>query len=69
MKSVFVLISTFLLAGVARGSAVLELRTQGDYVQKTSGTASFTYYYGCGYPGKPQLGVPPGAHTLSLAPL
>jgi hypothetical protein len=69
MKSVFVLISTFLLAGAARGSAVLEPRTQGNYVQKTSGTASFTYYYGCGYPGKPQIGVPPGAHTLNVPSL
>jgi hypothetical protein len=52
MKSVFVLISTFLLVGAVNGSALLEPRTQGNYVQKVNGTASFTYYYGCGAPGK-----------------
>ena len=52
MKSFVVLISAFVLAGVVNGGALLEARTQGNYVQNPSGTASFTYYYGCGAPGK-----------------
>lgn len=53
MKLVFALILTLLLAVAVHGSALLEPRIQGNYVQKSSGTASFTYYYGCGEPGKP----------------
>ena len=53
MKSVHVLISPFLLAAAVRGSALLESRTQGDYVLNPSGNASFTSYSGCGTPGKP----------------
>ncbi|KAI9431538.1 glycoside hydrolase family 45 protein [Lactarius psammicola] len=50
MKSVLVFISFFLFAGTAHGSVLLEPRTKGDYVQNPSGTASFTFYSGCGYP-------------------
>jgi hypothetical protein len=56
MKSAFIL-TTFvsLLASAVRGSpspSELELRATDGYVQEPSGTASFTFYYGCGSPGK-----------------
>lgn len=68
MKSVFVLISTFILAVAVNGSALLEPRTQGNYVQMPSGTASFTYYYGCGAPacGKTASGYTAAMNQLSF---
>jgi len=50
MKSAFLAISTFLLVAAVHGSAVLEARTQGNYVQPASGDASFSSYSGCGTP-------------------
>ena len=67
MKSVLVLISSFLLASTVHGSALLESRTKGDYVQNPSGTASFTFYSGCATPGKPHCAARP--HTLSVTSL
>lgn len=57
MKSALILTTVVsLFASAVRGSpskAELGLRgTDGYYVQNPSGTASFTYYYGCGNPGK-----------------
>jgi hypothetical protein len=63
MKSVLVLISSFLLAGAVHGSTLLESRTQGDYVQNPTGTASFTFYSGCGSPGKPHSAYLQGANA------
>lgn len=66
MKSAFLAISSFLLIAAVHGSAVLEARTQGDYVQDASGDASFTSYSGCGTPGKLHLGMSSKARmTLS----
>ncbi|KAH8998325.1 glycoside hydrolase family 45 protein [Lactarius hatsudake] len=50
MKSVLVFISFSFLAGAVHGSSVVEHRTQGDYVQNPSGTASFAFLSGNGYP-------------------
>ena len=52
MKSAFLLISSFLLVAAVHGSAVLETRTDDDYVQDESGNASFSIYSNCGSPGK-----------------
>lgn len=54
MKSALVLVSPFLLVGAVHGSALLETRTEGSYVQNPSGDASFSVYSGCSSPGKSQ---------------
>ena len=73
MKSALILTTVVsLLASAVRGSpskAELGLRgTDGYYVQNPSGTASFTYYYGCGNPGKHHYSHSIRTHTLSTVP-
>ncbi|KAI9446031.1 endoglucanase V-like protein [Lactarius indigo] len=67
MKSVLTFIS-FFLASAVHGSAVLEARTEGDYVQNPSGTASFTFYSGNGYPacGKTVSGYTAAMNQLAF---
>ena len=69
MKSASALTVISLLAAAVRGSVVeLDLRATDGYVQNPSGTASFTYYAGCGSPGKQcELGHTT-VHTLSTVP-
>ena len=53
MKSVFILTVLSVVTAVVRGSALgLEHRTQGGYLQKGHGNATFTVYSGCSTPGK-----------------
>ncbi|KAI9446029.1 endoglucanase V-like protein [Lactarius indigo] len=68
MKFVLAFISFFFLASTVHGSAFLEPRTKGDYVQNPSGTASFTFYSGCGYPacGKSASGYTAAMNQLSF---
>ena len=68
MKSVLILISSFLLAGTVHGSALLKPRANDGYVQNPSGSASFTCYSGCSAPGKPPR-WPSMVHTLNLGSL
>ncbi|KAF8267889.1 endoglucanase V-like protein [Lactarius quietus] len=62
MKSTFFLLSSFLVAAV-HGSAVLETRTTGNYVQDASGNAAFTIYSNC---GTPACGQPANGYTASM---
>ena len=72
MKSALILTTVIsLLASAVRGSpspAELGLRGTNGYVQNPSGTASFTYYYGCGNPGKHHEPRSTRAHALSTGP-
>ena len=53
MKSVLFLIAFSMVTAVVRGSVHrLEPRTEGGYIQKSSGTSTFTVYWGCKEPGK-----------------
>ncbi|KAH9173535.1 endoglucanase V-like protein [Lactarius sanguifluus] len=67
MKSVLVFIS-FFLARAVHGSSVIEPRTKGDYVQNPSGTASFTFSSGNGYPacGKTVSGYTAAMNQLTF---
>ena len=69
MKSASVLTVISLLAAAVRGSVVdLDLRATDGYVQNPSGTASFTYYAGCGSPGKQCELRYTTVHMLSTTP-
>jgi len=69
MKSasiIFIIIT--LLAAAVRGSVLeVERRATGGYVQNPSGTASFTYYSGCGSPacGKTASGFTAAMNQLT----
>lgn len=51
MAKLSYLLYSVVVASFASGITVPEKRVTGGYVQNASGTASFTYYSGCGSPG------------------
>ncbi|KAN0129584.1 hypothetical protein V8E53_012580 [Lactarius tabidus] len=68
MKSAFLLFSSFLLVAAVNGSAVLEARTVGNYVQDASGNAGFSIYSGCSNPacGQSATGYTAAMNQLSF---
>ncbi|KAF8261639.1 endoglucanase V-like protein [Lactarius quietus] len=68
MKSASIFIIISLLAAAVRGSVLeVERRATDGYVQNPSGTASFTYYSGCGSPacGKTASGFTAAMNQLT----
>jgi len=65
MKAVFTAVLSLVFVSSALGSAVVTDAT-GGYVQNPSGSASFTYYSGC---GSPACGVAASGYTAAISQL